>query len=86
VLLDTMIASAATKEIEGRKAFELYDTMVFPIDLNSLNFTGRVFLLMKKDLIRDARAKKPFAFLLPKYQKEDWTLLSKDAEQDQFVG
>lgn len=35
VLLDSVIKSSKDKTIEGEKAFELYDTFGFPIDLTS---------------------------------------------------
>ncbi|MFT5762439.1 MAG: alanyl-tRNA synthetase, partial [Polaribacter sp.] len=36
VILDEIISSSETKEISGEKAFELYDTFGFPVDLTAL--------------------------------------------------
>lgn len=38
VLLDSVIASTSGKEVSGKRAFELYDTFGFPIDLTAFNF------------------------------------------------
>jgi len=85
VLLDTMIASAATKEIEGRKAFELYDTYGFPIDLTALILQERGFSLDEKGFDKAMQEQKNRSRSASEISKEDWTVLSKDAEQE-FVG
>jgi alanyl-tRNA synthetase len=41
-LLDNVIATNHGKEVPGAKAFELYDTFGFPIDLTALILRKRV--------------------------------------------
>tara|TARA_R110002012_G_scaffold322109_1_gene555991 strand:+ start:12300 stop:14915 length:2616 start_codon:yes stop_codon:yes gene_type:complete len=85
VLLDAMITSATTKEIDGRKAFELYDTYGFPIDLTALILQERGFSLDEKGFDKAMQEQKNRSRSASETSKEDWTVLSKDVEQE-FVG
>lgn len=85
VLLDTMITTAKSKEIEGRKAFELYDTYGFPIDLTALILQERGFSLDEKGFDMAMQEQKDRSRSASEISKEDWTVLSKDLEQE-FVG
>ncbi|WP_047416483.1 alanine--tRNA ligase [Cellulophaga sp. Hel_I_12] len=85
VLLDTMIASSKSKEIDGRKAFELYDTYGFPIDLTALILQERGFSLDEKGFDKAMQEQKNRSRSASEISKEDWTVLSKDMEQE-FVG
>jgi alanyl-tRNA synthetase len=64
-LLDKVIAETSGKEVNGAKAFELYDTFGFPIDLTALILRERGFSLTKLVLIKHARAK----IVLAQHQK-----------------
>jgi alanyl-tRNA synthetase len=85
VLLDTMITNAKSEEIDGRKAFELYDTYGFPIDLTALILQERGFSLDEKGFDVAMQAQKNRSRSASEISKEDWTILSKDLEQE-FVG
>jgi alanyl-tRNA synthetase len=85
VLLDRIINTTKGSHVSGDKAFELYDTYGFPVDLTAL-------ILSEKDMTLDSVG---FELELQKQKKrsraasevttEDWTVLFDDAEQE-FVG
>jgi alanyl-tRNA synthetase len=85
VLLDRIINTNKGSHVSGDKAFELYDTYGFPVDLTAL-------ILSEKDMTLDSVG---FELELQKQKKrsraasevttEDWTVLFDDAEQE-FVG
>ena len=85
VLLDRIINTTKGSHVSGDKAFELYDTYGFPVDLTAL-------ILSEKDMTLDTLA---FEAELQKQRKrsraasevstEDWTVIRDDSEQE-FVG
>lgn len=85
VLLDRIINTTKGSHVSGDKAFELYDTYGFPVDLT-------VLILSEKDMTLDTLA---FEVELQKQKKrsraasevstEDWTVIRDDSEQE-FVG
>ncbi len=85
VLLDSIIKSAQGKEINGRKAFELYDTYGFPIDLTALILSERGYSLDEKGFEVAMQEQKNRSKSASATSKEDWTILSDDKEQE-FVG
>lgn len=85
VLLDTIISNANAKEIDGRKAFELYDTYGFPIDLTALILSERGLTLDEKGFDVAMQEQKKRSRSASEISKEDWTVLLTDAEQE-FVG
>jgi alanyl-tRNA synthetase len=60
-LLDKVIAETSGKEVNGAKAFELYDTFGFPIDLTALILRERGFSLTKLVLIKQCKSKITFS-------------------------
>ncbi len=85
VLLDSIISNVKGKEINGRKAFELYDTYGFPIDLTALILGEKGYSLDEKgfkDAMQEQKNRSKSASVT---SKEDWTILSDDQEQE-FVG
>lgn len=85
VLLDTIIANTQEKEINGRKAFELYDTYGFPIDLTALILQEKGYTLDKEGFKAAMQEQKDRSKSASQVSKEDWTLLQDDVEQE-FVG
>ncbi|MEE9362744.1 MAG: alanine--tRNA ligase [Cellulophaga sp.] len=85
VLLDSVIANEKGKVIAGRKAFELYDTYGFPIDLTALILGERGYSLDEKGFQEAMQEQKNRSRSASEVSKEDWTILSNDIEQE-FVG
>ncbi|MBM1105904.1 alanine--tRNA ligase [Aurantibacter crassamenti] len=85
VLLNSVISQAKEKQIDGRKAFELYDTYGFPIDLTALILGEKGFSLDEKGFEVAMQEQKNRSRSASEISKEDWTVLSDDVEQE-FVG
>ncbi len=85
VLLDSIIASTNGKEVDGKKAFELYDTYGFPIDLTALILSEKKYTLDTNGFEKAMQEQKNRSKSASATSKEDWTILSDDTEQE-FVG
>ena len=85
VLLDSIISNTKGKEVDGRKAFELYDTYGFPIDLTALILSEKGYSLDEKGFAEGMQEQKNRSKSASATSKEDWTILSSDVEQE-FVG
>ncbi|MCK0157947.1 alanine--tRNA ligase [Cellulophaga sp. F20128] len=85
VLLDSVISNATTKTINGKKAFELYDTYGFPIDLTALILSERGYDLDEAGFEKAMQEQKNRSRSASEVSKEDWEVLLDDAEQE-FVG
>jgi len=85
VLLDTIIAKSSDKKIDGKKAFELYDTYGFPIDLTSLILEEKGYSLDEKGFEEAMLAQKTRSRAASEVDKDDWVVLQKGAAQE-FVG
>jgi len=85
VLLENIIESADSKEISGKKAFELYDTFGFPIDLTALILRERGYSLNEKEFDAELQQQKDRSRAATKVETGDWVILSEDSEEE-FVG
>ena len=85
VLLDNMVSKTEGKEVDGRKAFELYDTYGFPIDLTALILEEKGYSLDEKGFHEAMQEQKKRSKSASEVSKEDWVLLNNDKEQE-FVG
>lgn len=85
VLLDSVIKSSKSKTIDGQKAFELYDTFGFPIDLTALILEEKGYELDSEGFEKALKAQKDRSRAASEVSKEDWTILLDDAEQE-FIG
>ncbi len=85
VLLDNVMKQAKGKEVSGRKAFELYDTYGFPIDLTALILEEKGFTLDGKGFQEAMQEQKNRSRSASEMAKEDWEIISTDKEQE-FVG
>ncbi|SIT13118.1 alanyl-tRNA synthetase [Zobellia uliginosa] len=85
VLLDQVILNVKGKEVDGRKAFELYDTYGFPIDLTALILSEKGLTLDEKGFELAMQEQKNRSKSASEISKDDWEVLSADLEQE-FVG
>jgi len=85
ILLDSVIKSTANKTIDGNKAFELYDTFGFPIDLTALILEEKGYGLDMAGFEKALQAQKERSKAASQMTKDDWTVLYEDTEQE-FVG
>ncbi len=84
-LLDNIIAQEKTKTISGKKAFELYDTFGFPIDLTALILSERGYSLNEKEFNQELQKQKDRSRAASEVATDDWTILSESSKQP-FVG
>ena len=85
VLLDSVMKSAKDKKVDGDKAFELYDTFGFPIDLTALILEEKGFALDTEGFEQALQAQKTRSRAASEISKGDWTVLEQDTEQE-FIG
>jgi alanyl-tRNA synthetase len=85
VLLDNVIASAKGDTIKGEKAFELYDTYGFPIDLTALILSEKGLKLDEAGFNTELQKQKDRSRSASKVETGDWTSLHDDVEEE-FVG
>ncbi|MCK5443092.1 MAG: alanine--tRNA ligase [Maribacter sp.] len=85
VLLDNVMTKVEGKVVNGRKAFELYDTYGFPIDLTALILEEKGYSLDEKGFHEAMQEQKNRSKSASEVSKEDWTVLTMDSEQE-FVG
>lgn len=88
VLLDSMIASAkanSENEIEGSKAFELYDTFGFPIDLTALILREKGMKLDEAGFEKAMQEQKDRSRAASVSTATDWVELRADDVQE-FIG
>ena len=85
VLLDQILENSATKEISGKKAFELYDTFGFPIDLTALILNERGFKLNETEFEQELQKQKERSRSAAQTKAEDWQILREDDEEE-FIG
>ncbi len=85
VLLDNVISAASSKTIAGEKAFELYDTFGFPIDLTALILEEKGYTLDVEGFEKALQAQKDRSRAASETSKDDWVVLHTDSEQE-FIG
>lgn len=76
---------AGRREISGKKAFELYDTFGFPIDLTALILRERGYSLDEKEFDAELKKQKDRSRAATKVETGDWIVLEED-DVEEFVG
>ena len=85
LLLDNIIANTNDRTISGEKAFELYDTYGFPIDLTALILSEKGLQLDEKGFQEKLAEQKNRSRKASEVSTEDWTVLLDDNVQE-FIG
>lgn len=85
VLLDTIMVSARDNHISGAKAFELYDTYGFPIDLTALILGEKGYSLDTEGFEKELQKQKERSRAATSVTTGDWVVLAEDDEEE-FVG
>ena len=85
VLLDTIIKDSKDKTVDGAKAFELYDTFGFPIDLTALILSEKGYDLDEAGFDIAMQKQKNRSKAASEISKQDWTVMIDDNEQE-FIG
>jgi alanyl-tRNA synthetase len=84
-LLDNVIAEAKEKTVSGKKAFELYDTFGFPIDLTALILSERGYSLNEKEFNEELQKQKDRSRAASEVATDDWTILG-ESTKEAFIG
>ena len=85
VLLDGIIKNTKGKEVSGKKAFELFDTFGFPIDLTALILSEKGMTLNEDDFAAELEKQKNRSRAAAVVETDDWVVLYEDAEEE-FIG
>ncbi len=85
ILLNRIIETTNAKIISGKKAFELYDTFGFPVDLTSLILREKGLTLDEVEFESEMKKQKERSRSASESSTDDWTTLLDDSEEE-FVG
>ncbi len=85
ILLNGIVEETKGDIVSGEKAFELYDTYGFPIDLTALILSEKNLKLDEKGFEEQLQIQKNRSRKASETSTEDWTILVDDAEQE-FIG
>jgi alanyl-tRNA synthetase len=85
ILLDGIIKNTSGKEVSGKKAFELFDTYGFPIDLTALILSEKGMTLNEKDFNTELEKQKTRSRAAAVVETDDWVVLDDDTIEE-FIG
>jgi alanyl-tRNA synthetase len=85
VMLEQLMKSNAGKQLSGAKAFELYDTFGFPVDLTALILSENNMTLDADAFAAEMTQQKSRSRAAAQVETEDWIDIRED-DQQEFVG
>ncbi|MBP6000749.1 MAG: alanine--tRNA ligase [Flavobacterium sp.] len=84
-LLDKVVAETTGKEVSGAKAFELYDTFGFPIDLTALILREKGYSFNETEFELELQKQKSRSRAASEVSTEDWNVIIP-GNVETFVG
>ncbi|TCO09621.1 alanine--tRNA ligase [Natronoflexus pectinivorans] len=87
-LLDKIIKDTLNNEykvVDGKVAFELYDTFGFPLDLTELILKENGLVVNRKEFETEMEAQKTRARNAAAVETDDWVVLTDD-DKEEFIG
>jgi alanyl-tRNA synthetase len=85
LLLDNIITKTEGDTVSGEKAFELYDTFGFPIDLTALILSEKGYQLDEKGFETELQKQKDRSRAAAQVTAGDWQIIA-ESEQESFIG
>jgi alanyl-tRNA synthetase len=85
LLLDRIINNSISKEISGKKVFELKDTYGFPEDLTDLILREKGYTYNNDEFEKKLKEQQERGKQASQLKSDDWTILLQDEEQE-FIG
>lgn len=85
ILLDGIIKNTIGKQVSGKKAFELFDTYGFPIDLTALILSEKNMTLNESDFNIELEKQKNRSRAAAVVETDDWVIVNEDTEEE-FIG
>jgi alanyl-tRNA synthetase len=86
LLLDGIIKNTTGTEVSGKKAFELFDTYGFPIDLTALILSEKGMTLNETDFNNELEKQKNRSRAASVVETDDWVILYEDDDEEEFIG
>lgn len=85
LLLDRVIENSKSKTIAGTKAFELYDTYGFPLDLTQLIAKEKGYTIDEAGFNAEMKKQKDRSRAASASETSDWVVLKED-DTEEFIG
>ncbi|MEE4001588.1 alanine--tRNA ligase [Tenacibaculum sp. FZY0031] len=85
LLLDQVIATTNGKTVSGKRAFELYDTYGFPLDLTQLIAREKGYEINEEEFNAGMKAQKERSRAASASETGDWVVLLDD-DVEEFIG
>ena len=86
VLLNGIIKDTQGTEVSGKKAFELFDTYGFPIDLTALILSEKEMTLNVGEFEVELKKQKARSKAASVVETDDWVILYDDDDEEEFIG
>ncbi len=85
-LLEGIIKSTQGAEVSGNKAFELFDTYGFPIDLTALILSEKEMTINLEEFEVELKKQKARSKAASVVETDDWVILYEDDDEEEFIG